>query len=124
MRSFYGIKEKDLQDELVSLGYSKFSSSQIFDWVYRKKVKDFNLMSNIKKELQPLLQKGVWFEEKESINFVVKELQKLLTLTIDEQNYQKEFSKGNYNPSLLFDKDIGEKLCQHPMAKWRIQNLV
>lgn len=52
MDSFFEYTEKELQDMIVAMGYSKYSSSQIYDWVYRKKVKDFSLMLNVKKELR------------------------------------------------------------------------
>ena len=55
MKSFFEYTLEELEKELTTLGYSKYSASQIYDWVYRKKVFDFNLMSNIKKELREYL---------------------------------------------------------------------
>lgn len=55
MKSFYSLTPEELNKELVDLGYSKYSSSQVYDWVYRKKIKDFSLMSNVKKELREYL---------------------------------------------------------------------
>ena len=52
MKSFYDLTLDDLTQELISLNYSKYASSQIYDWVYRKKINDFGLMSNVKKELR------------------------------------------------------------------------
>ena len=34
-----------------------------------------------------------------------------------------EFSKGNYDPSLLFNEPISLEAKNHPMAKWRIANM-
>ena len=55
MKSFFEYTLEELEKELTTLGYSKYSASQIYDWVYRKKVFDFSLMSNIKKELREYL---------------------------------------------------------------------
>ena len=55
MKSFFEYTLEELEKELTILGYSKYSASQIYDWVYRKKVFDFSLMSNIKKELREYL---------------------------------------------------------------------
>lgn len=55
MKSFFEYTLEELEKELTTLGYSKYSASQVYDWVYRKKVFDFNLMSNIKKELREYL---------------------------------------------------------------------
>ena len=55
MKSLFEYTLEELEKELTELGYSKYSASQIYDWVYRKKVLDFSLMSNIKKELREYL---------------------------------------------------------------------
>ena len=44
-------------------------------------------------------------------------------LTSDETKYLEEFSKGIFNPSLLFDVCSAERATKHPMAKWRINNI-
>ena len=103
MKSFYGIKESDLKDELVSLGYSKFSSSQIFDWVYRKKVKDFNLMSNIKKELREYL-----------VSNYSLELPKIDKKEVSSDNTTKYLLRLNDNSlieTVLMYHDYGISLC-------------
>ena len=57
--------------------------------------------------------------KQEVINF----LQDLLVLTSDETKYLEEFSKGTFNPLLLFDVCSAERAGKHPMAKWRINNI-
>ena len=78
---------------------------------------------SIKKELFPVLKKNEKFNleviKQEVINF----LQDLLVLTSDETKYLEEFSKGTFNPSLLFDVCSSERAAKHPMAKWRINNI-
>ena len=54
-----------------------------------------------------------------AINF----LKELLQLTNKEKQYLEEFSKGNYDPSLLFDEQTAIKVKDHPMAKWRVKNI-
>ena len=103
MRSFYGIKEKDLADELVSLGYSKFSSSQIFDWVYRKKVKDFNLMSNIKKELREYLVNNYSLE--------LPEIAEKQVSSDDTTKYLLRLSDNSLIETVLMYHDYGISLC-------------
>ena len=78
---------------------------------------------SIKVELQPVLKKNEVFNLEESKEEVVATLNELLMLTINEKHYQLEFSKGNYDPSLLFDESIVSKVINHPMAMWRISNI-
>ena len=78
---------------------------------------------SIKTELLPVLKKGEIFNLTKSQNEVIDLLDKLLVLTGKENDYLNEFSKGNYNPSLLFDDPIASNIKEHPMAKWRIANI-
>ena len=52
MKLFFEYSLVELEDYLVNNGFKKFNGSQIFDWVYKKLTLDFNLMSNISKELR------------------------------------------------------------------------
>ena len=48
--NIYNYTIEKLEELLVSEGKKKFRATQLFEWVYRKNVKDFNLMSNIGKD--------------------------------------------------------------------------
>ena len=78
---------------------------------------------SIKKELQPILAKGNEFDLKTAKEEVVKFLKDLLVLTDSEKKYLTEFSKGNFDPYLLFEPNDAERAAKHPMAKWRAANL-
>lgn len=76
--------------------------------------------NEIMRELLPVLAKRDRFDWKEVENKVVTWLKELLVLTEEEKQYLIQFSNGDYNPSLLFDSLIAEKVSHHPMAKWRV----
>ena len=78
---------------------------------------------SIKKELFPVLKKNEKFNLEAIKQEVINFLQDLLVLTSDETKYLEEFSKGTFNPSLLFDVCSAERAAKHPMAKWRINNI-
>lgn len=50
MKSIYGITRSKLEEYFVNKGDKKFRATQIFEWVYRKRAKSFDEMSNIKKK--------------------------------------------------------------------------
>ena len=79
--------------------------------------------SSIRKELFPVIKKGTKFDLEVVKESVIKKLIDLLTLDDNEKEYLKEFSKGNFNPSLLFDNDIALRADKHPMAIWKILNI-
>ena len=78
---------------------------------------------SIKKELLPVLKKNEKFNLEAIKQEVINFLQDLLVLNSDETKYLEEFSKGTFNPSLLFDVCSAERAAKHPMAKWRINNI-
>lgn len=80
--------------------------------------------SEIKRELFPVLAKRDRFDLKEVKNKVVTWLKELLSLTEEEKQYLVHFSNGDYNPFLLFDGLIAERISHHPMAKWRVSCIV
>jgi len=77
----------------------------------------------IKTELLPVLKKGEKFNLPLCSEQIVNLLLGLLALDENENEYLAKFSKGNYNPFLLFEKEIGQRAEQHPMAKWKEMNL-
>lgn len=49
MENIFNYSKTLLEEKLVSDGYKKFMASQIFDWIYDKKVYNPDMFSNIKK---------------------------------------------------------------------------
>ena len=78
---------------------------------------------SIKKELQPVLAKGNTFDLNVTKEEAIKFLKDLLVFTGNEKKYLIEFSKGNFDPYLLFESNDAERASKHPMAKWRAANL-
>ena len=82
--------------------------------------------NQIKTQLLPMLHVNSGKYPKEDIdNKVVEYLSSLMVLSGSEKQYIEEFYDGNYQPSILFETDIANKLINHPVAKAtqnRIQN--
>ncbi|WP_377888950.1 23S rRNA (adenine(2503)-C(2))-methyltransferase RlmN [Alkalihalobacillus sp. R86527] len=74
-QSIYGLTFDQLTDWLMEHGHKKFRASQVWDWLYKKRVKDFSQMNNVNKECIQLLKD----------NFVIQTL---------EQEIKQESSDG------------------------------
>ncbi|MFO8052361.1 MAG: 23S rRNA (adenine(2503)-C(2))-methyltransferase RlmN [Candidatus Omnitrophota bacterium] len=49
MECIYNLSLKELQEKLSPKGFSSYSAKQIFGWIYKEKIQDFSLMTNIAK---------------------------------------------------------------------------
>lgn len=55
MKDIFGYTLEELEVFLVEMGFKKYNASQVFDWIYKKNIFDFSLMSNISKSLKCFL---------------------------------------------------------------------
>ena len=51
MNNIYNYTKKELENYFLEIGETKFRASQVFDWLYIKRVTSFDLMTNLKKDL-------------------------------------------------------------------------
>lgn len=51
MDNIYNYTLTDLEEYFMSIGDKKFKGQQVFDWLYRKRIKSFDEMTNLKKEV-------------------------------------------------------------------------
>jgi predicted nucleotidyltransferase component of viral defense system len=78
--------------------------------------------SAIKRNLIPLLHVGEIIDTDAFKQTVSQFIETLFELTETEQKYIDSFNAGEFNPELLFDKAIANRLKEHPMALWKMKN--
>ena len=100
--NIYGIKREDLEEYFLSIGEKKFRASQVFEWVYQKKVTSFEEMTNIKKEIQEKLAKDFSFD-------TIKVAKKQASKTA--KKYLFKLFDGNYVEAVLMEHDYGLSVC-------------
>ena len=103
MKSFYNLTLDELTKELTSLSYSKYASSQIYDWVYRKKIDDFSLMSNVKKELRDYMSNTY------SLN--LPKIEKLEVSKDTTRKYLLKLEDDSMIEAVLMHHEYGTSLC-------------
>ncbi len=102
MRSIFSITRNKLEDYFLEKGEKKFKATQVFEWVYRKGVRSFDEMTNLKKETIDMLKEDFTFNE---IKMVAKEEDELV------KKYLFELSDGNKIESVLMVHDYGLSIC-------------
>lgn len=102
MRNIYDYTLKELEDYFVSIGDKKFRATQIYDFLYKKRVASFDEMTNISKNIQNHLKD----------NFSMDKIKLLLKQEdTDVSKYLFELLDGERIESVLMYHDYGISIC-------------
>ena len=108
MKSIYNITLENLEKILVENGYKKFNASQIYDWLYKKRVKSFDEMLNIKNALKEFLKENYTLN---TIKLIDKQIDidvcKYLFELNCENKIEAVYMKHNYGHSLCISTQVG-----------------
>ena len=102
MNNIYGITRKDLEEYFKNIGDKPYRSTQVFDWLYKKRVNSFEQMSNLKKEII----------ERLNTDFKIDTLE-IKKVEHDKDTYKFLFklSDNNYVEAVLMQHDYGNSVC-------------
>lgn len=102
MKNIYDYSLSDLETYFLSINEKKFKATQIFDWLYKKRVNSFKDMTNLKTSLiQKLIDE-----------FSLKQLDIINRLDdIDVHKYLFKLDDGNKIEAVLMHHDYGNSLC-------------
>ena len=102
MKDIYGISHSELEDYFLALGEKKFKATQIYEWLYEKRVSSFEDMTNVKKTIITQLKEDFYFGK-----LTLLERQ----YDVDVHKYLFELSDGNKIEAVLMNHDYGNSLC-------------
>ena len=102
MSNIYNYDYEKLEEKLISLGEKKFRAKQIWEWLYKHKVKTFAEMSNLNKDLI----------QKLNANFKIDYIKIKRKQESDLTNkYLFELIDGNFIEAVLMKHDYGLSIC-------------
>ena len=102
MKNIYGETHQQLEQYFLDLGEKKFKATQVFEWLYEKRIRSFDDMSNVKKTVIDSLKK----------DFVMQPLKIMDVLTdVDVQKYLFQLSDGEKVEAVLMKHDYGNSIC-------------
>ena len=102
MNNIYNLSLTDLEDYFISINEKKFKGQQVFDWLYRKKVKSFDEMTNLKKEVIDKLKEDFTLKTV-SITKVERD--------VDVNKYLFKLKDDEKVEAVLMDHLYGNSLC-------------
>ena len=125
--NIYNLTFEQLEEYFINKGEKKFKATQVFEWLYKKRVKSFDEMTNIKKEVISYLKKDFNINNLEIIAKqedvdVVKFLFKLE----DDNKIEAVLMRHDYGNSLCVSSQVGCnmgcKFCESGRLK-KVRNL-
>lgn len=102
MNNIYDYRLDDLKEYFKNINEKEFKAIQIYEWLYKKKVKSFEEMTNIKKEVIEKLKQDFKIEP-------LKTLKK--QIDTDVCKYLFELEDKNKIEAVLMKHDYGNSLC-------------
>lgn len=94
----------ELTEDLVSAGLPKFRAKQVYDWLHKKYVAEFDEMTNLSKDLRETL-------AKDYVIYDAKVLQKRVSAVDGTVKYLYELNDGNTVETVLMKYKYGYSVC-------------
>lgn len=102
MKNIYDYTLEELEEYFLSINEKKFKAIQVYEWLYKKRVESFDLMSNIKIDIREKLKEEFSLSD---INIITKKEGK------DVVKFLFELSDFNKVEAVLMLHDYGNSLC-------------
>ncbi|MGI6787084.1 MAG: 23S rRNA (adenine(2503)-C(2))-methyltransferase RlmN [Acholeplasmataceae bacterium] len=103
MKLIYNYTFDNLVEILINQGYKKYRASQVWDWLYQKRVSDFEQMKNLPKDLIEWLTNNYYFSELTLIQ--------RLTSSDGTEKFLYRLSDGNLIESVVMRHHYGNSIC-------------
>ena len=108
MENIYNLTYEELEKFLIDNNEKKYRTSQIFEWLYDKRVSSFSLMTNLSKDLILLLESSFSISKLEIIS-EEKDIgvSKYLFKLFDGEHIESVLMRHNYGLSLCISSQVG-----------------
>lgn len=102
MKSIYDFTREKLEEFFIGQNEKKFKATQVYEWLYKKRISSFEEMQNISKTTIQLLKE----------NFLIDKLNILASQSdVDVDKYLFELKDQNKIEAVLMHHDYGYSLC-------------
>lgn len=125
--NIYDMTLEKLENYFIENDIKKFKATQIFEWLYKKRINDFNLMTNLGKDLIEKLKQEFKIHEIEIIDKrETEDAIKFLFNLSDNNKVEAVLMKHDYGNSLCVSTEVGCnmgcKFCESGRLK-KVRNL-
>lgn len=127
MPNIYNLTKQDLEDYFLKIGSKKFHADQLFSWLYEKRIKSLDEVTNIKKDVLEDLSKEYTLKRLEIVDVQEDEdVCKYLFELEDKEHIEAVLMRHNYGNSVCISSQVGCnmgcKFCESGRRK-KVRNL-
>ena len=127
MENIYGYTIEKLEKYFENIGEKKFKATQVFEWLYKKRVSSFDEMNNVKKDTIEKLKQTFSFETVKIVEKKEgKDVCKYLFSLSDHEHVEAVVMMHDYGKSLCVSTQVGCnmgcKFCESGRRK-KVRNL-
>ena len=127
MSNLFGITKKDLEEYFLGIGQKKFKATQVYEWIYQKRVFSIDLFSNIKKEVRDQLKQDFDTSFIEIVEKQEDELTKKYLFRLHDHEFiEAVVMMHDYGVSICISSQVGCnmgcKFCESGRLK-KVRNL-
>ena len=127
MESIYGLTIEDLENYFLEIGSRKFHADQLFSWLYEKRIKSYDEVTNIKKEILDKIANLYSIEQLKIVDVQEdKDVCKYLFELFDGEHIEAVLMKHDYGNSVCISSQVGCnmgcKFCESGRRK-KVRNL-
>jgi len=104
-----GLELKELEDFVVSLGHKKFHAKQIYQWIWKRGVADFEAMTNLSRELRDALAEHATVSQADVVHHDVSEdgTQKFVLRLADGRQIESVFIPDTPKQTFCVSTQVG-----------------
>ena len=102
MENIYNITIEDLEKYFLNIDEKKFKATQVYSWIYEKRITSFDDMTDLKKTVIDRLKNDFSFEKLKLVN---------VERDVEVNKYLFELFDGSHVESVLMRHDYGTSIC-------------
>jgi 23S rRNA (adenine2503-C2)-methyltransferase len=108
MENILNYTKKELEEYFENMGEKKYKATQVFEWLYEKKIYDFNNFNNMKKELRDKLTTDFQINWIKIVKVEEDKLTKKFLFKLEDNEYiEAVLMEHNYGLSVCVSSEIG-----------------
>lgn len=125
--NIYDLTKEELENYFINNNSKKFHAGQLFSWLYEKKIKDYNQVTDLKKDILEKLKKDLPIKRDKIIDVQRdKDVNKYLFELEDKEHIEAVLMMHDYGLSVCISSQVGCnmscKFCESGRRK-KVRNL-